>query len=295
MTFRRRHFRHRGARISYSVNADPGALEGAEDVLLFNYGLLCSSDHWRRQIAFFDRRGFKVVHHDYRHHHGSSGGESLEDCSFRAIAMDTLALMEDLGVRTCVPLGHSMGASICLEMARIRPEAVSRMVLVSGFLLPPQDALFGSNALELLLPAIEGAMARFPGAFGLLWRHAHLNPLVTEAVRLLGFAPGRVSRRFVRLYVRKVGRLDPGLLVRLLREMRDHDLITEVGDIRPRCLVIGGDADRIVPLRLQALLHRHLGDSELFVVRGGGHVPQYEFPEAVNRRVLEFVRPGARD
>ena len=288
--FRKYYYHHHGIKLAYKTNASRDTLVGAKDVLLFNYGLLCSNAHWKKQVSFFQPLGFKIILHDYRGHHDSSQDQSLENCNFRNMAMDTLGLLAHLEIDSCILLGHSMGVSICLEMARINPGIVSKMVLVSGIALSPQDTMFNSNIMDLSLPYIRKVMEKFPKATNLLWRNSYKNPLVRKIVLILGFNPKRVPDSFIKHYVKKIGQLDPQLFFRLLDEMRYHDIIMELETIKIPSLIIGGDKDKIIPHRLQKVFHRYLEHSQLYSVKDGGHVPQWDFPKEVNERILVFIR-----
>jgi len=45
---------------------------------------------------------------------------------------DIVCLMDDLGLETVIPVGHSLGASIALTLEAGHPERVDRMILVDG-------------------------------------------------------------------------------------------------------------------------------------------------------------------
>ena len=283
------YYHHKEIKIAYSSNVEKAEFVHANDVLVFNYGFLCSNDHWIEQISFFHSLGFKCLLHDYRFHHESSQDHKFESCSFKNIANDTLGLISHLQIKTSILIGHSMGVSICLEMARIKPEAISRMILISGFILSPQDMMFNSNIMDLALPTISQIITQFPNGFRFLWKNSYRNPIVCKLIHILGFNPKKVSSAFIKLYVKKIGELDPNLFIRLFNEMRYHDIIMELENIRPKCLILSGSDDKIIPRHMQGVFHRYLKDSELSFIEGSGHVPQYEHPEIVNKKILAFI------
>lgn len=285
------HYHRQGIKLAYRTNTPRKTLAGSNEVLVFNYGLLCSNEHWNKQVPFFHSSGFKIILHDYRAHHASGGHQDIESCSFENMAQDILALLDHLEIRSVILLGHSMGVSICLEMAKIRREIISKMILISGLILPPQDTMFHSNIVDLILPGLEQALDTFPRGFRFLWRHAHLNPLVRKIILHLGLNPRRIPDSLVKGYVEGVGRLDPALLLKLFRQMRQHDIITRLESLDIPALVIGGDRDKVVPNHLQSIFVRYLPRAKLHVVKDAGHVPQWEFPENVNERILKFLRP----
>jgi pimeloyl-ACP methyl ester carboxylesterase len=72
-------------------------------------------------------------------------------------------------------------------------------------------------------------------------------------------------------------------------ELLARDLTTKLARIKAPVLVIWGEQDTIVPLRLGARLNSYLPNSKLIVIQGAGHVPMWEKPEAFNRAVLDFL------
>ena len=58
-------------------------------------------------------------------------GYTLEDH-----AQTVAELHDHLGLRHCALIGHSMGGSVAITLAAIRPEIVSRLVIAEGNLDP---------------------------------------------------------------------------------------------------------------------------------------------------------------
>ncbi len=279
---------HDDVNIAYKTNFSKKEFVNAQNVLVFNYGLLCSNEHWRKQIEFFHSLGFKIVLHDYRAHHKSSHDVSLESCTFDNMAADTLGVLSHLQIQSCILLGHSMGVNICLEMMRKKPLLFSKMVLISGILLPPQNTIFNSNILDLFLPYFSHTMKIFPKTFSFCWKYSYTNPLVRKLVHILGFNPRKVHDSFIKDYIKKAGELNPKLLFQLFAEMRRFDTISKLEGINTPTLIITGDKDRVVSGFQQRVFHKYLKSSQLQIVRDAGHVPQWDFPHYVNEKILDF-------
>ena len=74
-----------------------------------------------------------------------------------------------------------------------------------------------------------------------------------------------------------------------LNEMQKHDILAHLPQIKIPTLVIGGDNDKVIPNYLQKLLHNNLPNAELYIVHQGSHVPQVDFPQFINERLLYFL------
>ena len=105
-----------------------------------------------------------------------------------------------------------------------------------------------------------------------------------------GFNKKQVGMEFIQLYMKKISELPETLFFHLLKLMHDHDIINHLETIKTPTLVIGGDKDKIIPNYLQRILTTHLPKSELYIVKDGSHVPQADFPELINQRLLRFVQ-----
>ena len=89
-------------------------------------------------------------------------------------ADDVAALLDELGVKPCVVVGHSMGAYVAVTLARRHPETVSRLVLVDGGLpLKGDPSLDPDESLRRTLgPAAERLSRVFasPEEYRAFWR-----------------------------------------------------------------------------------------------------------------------------
>ena len=274
-----------GVELAYSMSAS-----GSNDkVILFNYGLACNKNHWKHQVRFFEKQGFKIILHDYRFHHASGGTSNIEECTFENIVNDTKELLDHLGVKKIFVAGHSMGVNISLEFARTFPEMVCGQVLISGTLFPPQEVMFNSKIMDMALPYIKLFREHFPNTFEQFWLTQYLNPLAQQIVYKGGFNKDRVPKEFVTFYMKKISELPHGLFFQLMEEMRKHNIVRDMDGIKVPSLVMVGESDRVIPTYLQRMIHQYLEGSELYIVKDGSHVPQVDFPDAVNERMLHFL------
>lgn len=277
-------------RIFYNTNFVPSKYDPLKKLLIFNYGLVCNNAHWKHQIPCFDSLGYQILIHDYRYHYSSSGDPSLEHCDFEHFTNDLKELLDSFGAgQNIIMIGHSMGVNVTLEFAKKYPSYLLGMVLISGTVLPPQDVMFDSNIMEIITPGLEKFTKQYPGLFGKFWKFSHFSPLVRAAIHKGGFNIENVSDEFVQVYMKRLSKLPQDIFLKLLSEMKKHDILSHLSSLKVPTLIIGGDKDKVIPNRLQKILHRHIPNSELYIVRNGSHVPQADFPESINRRIKLFI------
>lgn len=278
-----------GSEIYFCTNKPHSSFNEKNNVLVFNYGLVCSNEHWRYQLPFFDNLGFDIVIHDYRFHFQSKGMGGLSNCTFYNISKDLDNVLENLGVKSSILLGHSMGVNVCLEYVKNYPKKTNKMILMSGTVFPPHDVMFDSNAMEIITPLLSDLKKKAPAVFDLIWRTSHLNPLAVKLTHDGGFNKSQVPEEMIKVYLEKVGELSIDLFLQLFSEMKKHNIISSLSNINTPSLIIGGDKDKVIPNHLQRILVEHLANSEMYIVKNGSHVPQWDFPETVNEVILDFI------
>lgn len=275
--------------IHYVLNFSQDELFDEDTVIILNYGLVCNFEHFKYQADFFHEHGFKVLMHDYRCHYESTSTEGIESCTFVNIAGDLHKLIHHLGIKQYVMLGHSMGVNVTLEYARLYPENLKGMILISGTVFPPQDIMFDSNAVDIAEPILHQLRNTLGSLYDTIWKNQYKSSLARLVVWQGGFNMKKTKIDFVEHYMKKIGELSPDLFFFLLTQMKYHNIINDLDKIKTPALIIGGDLDKIIPNYLQRVLNKYLENSVLYIVKDGSHVPQVDFPETINQRILSFI------
>lgn len=103
-------------------------------VIFFHHGWPLSADDWDAQMMFFLGEGFRVVASDRRGHGRSAQVWDGHDMDH--YADDTAAVVEHLGIRGAVHVGHSTGGGVVAHYIARHPEdPVAKGVLISA--VPP--------------------------------------------------------------------------------------------------------------------------------------------------------------
>jgi non-heme chloroperoxidase len=260
-----------------------------QPLVVLNYGLVCSSHHWKYQIDYFHDRGYRLLMHDYRGHFQSTGKDKIQEITFKQMAQDTHDLIQFLGAKKVFLIGHSMGVNVSLEMHRLNPESILGMVLMSGTVMPVRDVMFDNNLMQFIAPLTKKLLNRYQGTFRKIWGLSGWNPIVNEIIRRQGFNPARVESEFIEIYLNRVAELGPELFFQLYDEMGRHDIVSYCPRIKHPTLIISGDRDKVIPPYLQRLLHQLIPRSEFYLVHKGSHVPQVDYPQHINERMELFL------
>jgi pimeloyl-ACP methyl ester carboxylesterase len=240
--------------------------------LLMINGFASTMDTWNPPVLAMLAAHFRVIIFDNR----GTGYSSLSEQPFSMalFADDTLALMEALRISRAHVLGLSMGASVAQELVLAKPELVDRLILIAG--------TFGGDRAERMQQETWEKLADKSGSpldlanrmFSLLfpedWLATHdpsqYCPEVHETTSIECAA--RQAEAFTGW---------PGSYERL-------------PGIRCPVLVITGTEDVIIPAKNAGLIAGRIPGARCVRIPGAGHGLQYQFPDALAREIISFLK-----
>ena len=115
---------------------------GSGQPIVFSHGWPLSADDWDNQMLFFLKHGFRVIAHDRRGHGRSTQTDTGNEMDTYAADVD--ALVEHLGLRDAVHVGHSTGGGeVARYVARHGKGRVAKAVLISSVPLVAQRRRVG--------------------------------------------------------------------------------------------------------------------------------------------------------
>jgi len=113
-----------GVPISYEVHGN------GEPTLVFVHGWSCDSRYWSKQIPAFSQN-HKLVVIDLAGH-GHSGIER-DTFSMQSFGEDVKSVVEAIGSKNVILIGHSMGGAVIAEAARLMPKRVKGLIGVDTY------------------------------------------------------------------------------------------------------------------------------------------------------------------
>lgn len=219
---------------------------------------------------------FRVVAMDNR-----DAGESEPETAYYGLgdmAGDAVALLHALGIDRAHVLGHSLGASIALQLVLDHPTRVDHLVLIgAGFGREPghrADEPLPSPADWWIDDPVERMRLWLPDILGPDYR-AQMDEAAEAAIVELERGSRTTWAGMMRQEAATVG---------------DVQILSRLGEIRLPTLVLQGGAD--FPEQAQALAAAIPG-ARFVVLPGVGHLPWVERPDAANRAILSFLLEAA--
>jgi pimeloyl-ACP methyl ester carboxylesterase len=115
------------------LDSDPGADRGTPTVVLA-HGFPELAYSWRRQIPVLATAGWRVLAPDQRGYGDSDRPDAVEAYDITALTGDLVGLLDDVGARDAVFVGHDWGALVVWQTALLHPD---RVRAVAGLSVPP--------------------------------------------------------------------------------------------------------------------------------------------------------------
>lgn len=236
-------------------------VEGAGQPLLLLHGGTGCQENWVHAGRDFFVREYMLIKPDARGHGRTTN--SHDTITHRQCALDTLGLLDHLGIRKCRAIGLSMGGNILLHMATLQPDRIEAMIVVSAAMYFPEQA----RAIMRQVAAPENhptedweTMRKFhkqgDEQIAALWRWTHE---MKDSYDDMDFTPPSLSR------------------------------------ITAPTLIVYGDRDPLYPVEMAVEMYRAIPRSALWVVPNGGHGPVFSGAAAqFAQTALAFFRalPG---
>jgi pimeloyl-ACP methyl ester carboxylesterase len=276
------------------VRDTPATRAGAEPAV-FVHGLGGSSSNWT------DLAGLLAPHLDGQAVDLPGFGHSDPARSYTvgALAGRVVRWIEHADRGPVHLFGNSLGGSIAVRVAAVRPDLVRTLTLISPAMpfLDARRSAHGRMLPFLLIPGADRLVAR---------RMAAISPadLARQILEICFADPTRIAEQRMAEAVEEAHlRYDvPWYLDAYVRTLRSlvgsflraylpgsGSLWRLAGRITAPTLVVGGRMDRLVDTRVAAQVARTIPDSRLLMLDGVGHVAQMEVPELVARSVIALL------
>jgi pimeloyl-ACP methyl ester carboxylesterase len=245
-----------GVMIHYDVGGQ------GEQALVFVHCWSCDRGYWSNQVEEFSQ-GYTVVTIDLAGH--GESGMNREKWTLPAFGADVAAVVNKLGLKQVILVGHSMGGEVCIEAARLLPGKVVAIIGVDTF----QDF-----AQRFTPEQIAGFTAQFKADF----------PGFTTAW-IKNMFPPTADTALVAHISADMASAPPKVAVGAMEEMLQYDCVSALKDMRVP--IRGINSDR-TPVNVQG--NQAVSQSfEVTVVSGVGHFIPLEAPATFNAALHKTI------
>ena len=239
-------------------------VEGEGFPLVFTHGNMGFGQQFFLQTRIF-RRQYRCILHDLRGC-GLSGKPHAEIYDTGVHASDLHTILQALGVKKAVHIGHSFGGPVALQYYFDYPTGVAGVVCIGSHSAGYQLAITEEQVLQLY-DTIQGRQTIFQTVIT-HEKFTKFNPYGAEIEAMLSREAGKPPIDASKAICRGIFRVDC------------TDLLSTV---QVPALILCGDTDKPVPLETASkVLAEQIPDARLVVVQDTGHFHHMEKPEVVN-------------
>lgn len=254
---------------------------GTGNPVVFIHGWPLSHEMWEYQLNELPKHGLRCIAYD-RRGFGKSG-KPWQGYDYDTLAGDLKAVLDELDLNNVTLVGFSMaGGEIARYFGLYNGARVSKVVLVSSvlpYLLKSADNSDGvpRDVFDNIISKIADDRADFLSSFGKAFfgvsivSHPVSQPMLdwNQTMALLG---------------------SPKATMDCVRSYSETDFRNDVPKINVPALVIHGDNDQTVPMKISSdRTAAMLGDAEYIVYKGAPHGLYFTDKERLNADLLKFI------
>jgi non-heme chloroperoxidase len=255
---------------------------GKGQPIVFSHGWPLNADAWDEQLVFFASNGYRAIAHDRRGHGRSD--QPWNGYDMNTFADDLAALVEKLGLKDAIHVGHSMGGGeVARYIGRHGSRRVAKAVLVAA--IPPLMLKTDANPGGSPMSVFDGIRAGLANDRSQFWKDISApfyganrpNSKVSQGLRDQFWLQGmQASLKAVSDCVKAFSETD------FTEDLKKFDMPT---------LIIHGDDDQIVPIADSATLTATIvKESTLKVYPGASHGLTATHKEQFNADLLAFIK-----
>ena len=245
--------------------------EGPETLVLIN-GLADDLESWGFQVPDLLEAGLRVLRFDNR---GVGRTDSPSGpYTSRLLADDAKALVDHLGISDFHLMGVSMGGMISQEYALAYGSDLRSLTLACTYAAPGpfcsrMFAMWGDLAPQLGVPFVMRDVTLW--AFTVPFFSERPDEAAEFEEAMAGM-PMSVEAYLAQLNV-----------------IQTHDTVARLGELSVPTLVLAGEEDILIPVRLSRALH-DLVPGATWATVPGGHACLWEHPAPFNSTLIDFIR-----
>lgn len=226
---------------------------------------------WHKVVAELAQH-YQVISFDNR----GTGGSDKPDGPYTTamLAADAIGLLEGLGLRDVLVVGHSLGGFIAQELTLARPDLVRKLVLAS-------TTYGGQNVIPITPEALQVMTNRVGNPLEIIQRGIAIATAPGWAEQQLGAVQELVAYRMG-------NPVPPAQYSAQVMAGATHNAEARISAIACPTLVLFGAEDKVVPASNAPMLAQKIQGAQVKVIPNVGHLLPIEAPAEISRIIAQF-------
>ncbi len=262
--------------------------EGSGELVILLHGFPEFWYGWRKQIPVLSQH-YRVVAPDMRGYNLSDKPQGVSQYKMDILAKDIAELIRKLGNGKAILVGHDWGAGVAWATATLYPELVTKLVIINvPHPAEMRKALMGFNLSQWV-------KSYYIFLFQLPWLPEwgigrNLKSVFTKTFAKFSPSgnppPENEIEEYIKAYSQPGGLSGPINYYRAA--LRNVDSLNLSVPLPMPVLMLWGEQDKALGKELTYNTKQYCKDLEIVYDPTSGHFLQYDNPELVNRKLLEF-------
>jgi pimeloyl-ACP methyl ester carboxylesterase len=248
---------------------------------------------WRFQIPGLAEAGFRVIAPDMRGYGETDKPEGIPAYDIHHLVDDLTGLLDALGEKKAVIVGHDWGGVIVWQMALLRPERVERVISLNttfrgrGKTLPIQSyEQVPGGRFNYIIQFQEPGRAE-------VGINRDIRRWMDNTLKRIAKKPEFITEEVLNTFVSaftKGGVTGPINYYRNLNH--NWETTTELADkqVMQKSLMICAENDPVLIPQAAEGMEKYVPNLTKKLIKDCGHWTQQEQPEEVNRLIIEFIK-----
>lgn len=243
-------------------------VRGAGDTaLVFLHGWCGDRQYWKHQVDVF-APGYRVVTLDQAGH--GESGKDRKKWTVESLAGDVETIVNELGLKKVICVGHSMGGPVGLMAAKRMPSKV--MAVIGVDTLQNVERQMPEEMKTQIADAFE---SDFKGTMGGMFA---------------GMFPEKVDPEVSKWIVTRAESQDARMATALMRDMfgLEAKKVLQEAKVPVRCINSAGGHQFFSPTEIE--INKKYADFNSVSIDEVGHYPMLEKPEEFNKKLKEVLK-----
>lgn len=229
-----------------------------KNTIIFLPGTLCNEKLWRKQIEFFESEYNIII------------GDLKNNNSIEKMAQEILSEAPS----KFFLVGLSLGGIVSLEIARIAPQRVIKLILMDTTPYLPTSKQMDSWKV-----------------FREMCENKQFDDITKNHLLPQMLANENYTEELKTVVVQMSKEIGMESYLNQLNALENRkDYSKFLNEISVETLILVGEEDEICPLYISEYLDDHLVYSSLRLIRKSGHLPPLEKPDSTNKKLNDFIK-----